>query len=211
MERKVGCNGVRPRVFRPRFAADRPGRAHPRLPRRPTRRTLRGVRIGPPHRAEQADVPGHRHLTRRGGLSGARRRRQDLPPRPVADHARAQGAGIAAGQSGGARGTPPPVGAIRRHRGALRRDRRPHHPAGSGGARRRATRRRGGPELPLRAAGRADVRAVGRRGRTQLARQGADDPAAHTFRPAQSRDRQVSRRRLSGRTSDARAADGCTH
>ena len=36
-----------------------------------------------------------------------------------------------------------------------------------------------GQSYPVRPAGRADVRAVGRRGRTQLAGQGADDPAAH--------------------------------
>ena len=63
-------------------------------------------------------------------------------------------------------------------------------------------RRRGRPELSFRAAGRTDVRAVGRRGGAQLAREGADDPAADEHRPAQPRDRGVPRRRLSGRTPD---------
>ena len=89
---------------------------------------------------------------------------QDLPAGPVADHPRPQGTGVDAGQSGGPRGTAPAVGALRCHRGAVGCDRRPDHAAGPGGAGRRAARRRGRPELPVRTAGRADVRAVGRRG-----------------------------------------------
>ncbi len=47
------------------------------------------------------------------------------------------------------------------------------------GAAGRRRRRAGRAELSVRAAGRADVRAVGRRRRARLAGQGADDPAAH--------------------------------
>ena len=54
------------------------------------------------------------------------------------------------------------------------------------------TRGRGRPELSVRAAGRADVRAVGRRGAARLAGQGAHDPAAHAtptrLRPRHRRD-----------------------
>ena len=91
--------------------------------------------------------------------------RQDLPAGPVADLARPQGAGVDAGQPGGARGTAPPVGDVRHHRRAVRRHRRPHHAAGTG---RRPPGARPGVEVgqsyPVRPAGRPDVRAVGRRG-----------------------------------------------
>ena len=153
--------------------------ARPRLPRRPPAGALRAFRPGPPAGAEQADLPGHRHHAHRRRLPGPRRRRQDLPAGPGADHARAQGAGIDAGQPRRPRGAAPAVGALRRHGGAVRGDRRPHHAAGTGRARRARRRRRGRPELPVRPAGRADVRAVGRRGRARLAGQGADDSAAH--------------------------------
>ena len=62
-------------------------------------------------RAEQADLPRHRHHADRSRLPGPRRRRQDLSAWAAADLARAHRTGVDAGQPRRARGTAPPLAA----------------------------------------------------------------------------------------------------
>ncbi len=165
---------------------------------------VRRIGAGPAGRAQQADLPGHRLDAHRGGVPDQRRPGQNVPTRARADHAGPQGAGVDAGQSGGARATAPTVRPICDHGGTLGGGRRPHHAARARRRRRRQGGRRSRAELSVRPAGRADVRAVGRRGRARLAGEGTDHSAAHRHRAATPRHRRVSRRRLPGRATDPR-------
>src|SRR5829696_9803380 len=65
---EVVCSGVR--VLRPGVTADRQGHPHTGLSCGASRRAVRAFRAGPPTGAEQADLPGHRHLADRGRLPG---------------------------------------------------------------------------------------------------------------------------------------------